>query len=164
MKSHTIAESFILHACKIMAKIMLGQEAADEFSKVPLSDNTISRRITDISHNIENVLSEILKCTNFALQVDESTYITGKALLLAFARFENEWKTVENVIFSKELPETTKGQDIFNLVSSYLETCGLSWTWCVGICTNGASAMIGSIKGFVTLVKEKGKLTVSSDW
>ena len=55
MKIHAIAESFILPACKIMAKIMLGQQAADEFSKVPLSDNTISWRITDLSHNIEMV-------------------------------------------------------------------------------------------------------------
>ena len=41
MKSHNIAESLILPACKIILKIMLGQEAADEFSKLPLSDNTI---------------------------------------------------------------------------------------------------------------------------
>ncbi len=162
MKSHTIAESLILPACKIMAKIMLGQEAADEFSKVPLSDNTISRRITDMSHNIENSLSEILKCTNFALQVDESTDITGKAQLLAFVRFENEGKIVENFSFCKELPETTKGQDIFNLVSSYLETCGLSWMQCVGIYTDGAPAMIGSIKGFVTLVKEKNPAVITT--
>jgi hypothetical protein len=62
---------------------------------------------------------------------------------------------MENFCCCKELPETTKGQDIFNILSSYLESCGLSWSRCVGICTGGGSSMIGSIKGFVTLVKEK---------
>ena len=53
---------------------------------------------------------------------------------------------MENCIFCKELLETTKSQDVFILVSSYLETCDLLWMQCVSICTDGASAMIGSIK------------------
>jgi hypothetical protein len=61
---------------------------------------------------------------------------------------------MENFCCCKELPETTKGEDIFNILS-YLESYGLSWSRCVGICTDGAPSMIGSIKGFVTLVKEK---------
>jgi len=49
----------------------------------------------------------------------------------------------------------TKSQDILNILSSYLESCGLSWSQCGGICTDGAPSIRGSIKGFVTLVKEK---------
>jgi hypothetical protein len=51
---------------------------------------------------------------------------------------------------------------ILNILSSYLESCGLSWSWCAAnytddapICTDGAPSMMGSIKGFVTLVKGK---------
>jgi hypothetical protein len=55
----------------------------------------------------------------------------------------------------KELPETTKGRDIFNILSSCLEPCGLSGNQCVGIFNDGVPSMIGSIKGFVPLVKEK---------
>jgi hypothetical protein len=47
----------------------------------------------DMPHDVKNVLSEILKNTNFALQVDESTDVTNKARLLAFVRFENEVKS-----------------------------------------------------------------------
>jgi hypothetical protein len=61
------------------------------------------------------------------------------------------WK----IFHCKELPETAKGQDIFNILSSYLESCGLSWNHCVGICTGGAPSVIGSIKSFVTHVREK---------
>jgi hypothetical protein len=36
-------------------------------------------RVDDMSHDIEDVLSDILKNTNFALQVDESTDTTRKS-------------------------------------------------------------------------------------
>jgi hypothetical protein len=74
---------------------------------------------------------------------------------LEFVRYENKGEIVENFCCCKELPETTKGQDIFNILSSYMESCGLSWSRCVGICTDGAPSMIGTIKGFVTLVEEE---------
>jgi hypothetical protein len=108
-----------------------------------------------MSHDVEDVLSEILKNTSFAFQVDESTDITNKAQRLAFERFENEGEIMEYFCCFKELPETAKGQDIFNILSSYLESCSLTWNHCVGICTDGAPSAIGPIKGFVTLVKEK---------
>lgn len=127
MKSHTIAESLIMPACKIIVRTMLGEEAESELSKVPVSDNTISRRVDDLSNNISGILSEILQNNNFALQVDESTDITGKAQLLAFVRFENDCEIMENYFCCKEMPETTKGHDVFNILSSYLESCGLSW-------------------------------------
>ncbi len=80
MKSHTIAESLIMPACKTM----LGEGAESELCKVPVSDDTVSRHVDDLSNNISGILSEILQNNNFALQVDKSTDITGKAQLLAF--------------------------------------------------------------------------------
>ena len=46
---------------------------------------------------------------------------------------------------------TTRGQDIFDILSAYLEKWNV--LLCVGICIDGASCMIGSIKGFVSLVQ-----------
>jgi hypothetical protein len=82
-----------------------------KFDKVPVSDNSISKRVDETSQDAEDVLSEILKYTKFALQVDESTDITNKAQLLAFVRFQNEGEIMEHFC-CKGLPETTKGQDI----------------------------------------------------
>jgi hypothetical protein len=73
MKSHTIAASLMMLACKMIVRTMIGKEAESEIDELPLSDNTVSRRVDDVSHGAENILSEILKNTNFALQVDEST-------------------------------------------------------------------------------------------
>ncbi len=61
MESHTVAESLIMPACKIIVRTILGEEAEIEISKVPVSDNTISRRVDDLSNNISGILSEILQ-------------------------------------------------------------------------------------------------------
>ena len=84
MKAHTIAESLIIPACQAMVKTMFGDEAEKEIKKIPLSDNTISRRISDMSEDIEANVIEKLKGSQFSLQVDESTDISGKAQLLSF--------------------------------------------------------------------------------
>jgi hypothetical protein len=67
MKIDTIAESLIMHACKIVVRTMIGKEAESEIDKVPVSDNTVSRHVDIASHDVEDILSEILKNTNFAL-------------------------------------------------------------------------------------------------
>ncbi len=152
MKSHTITESLIMPAFKIIVRTMLGEEAESELSKVPVSDNIISRRVNDLSNNVSGILSEILQNNNF-VQVGESTGITDKAQLLAFVRSENEGEIMENYFCCKELLEATKSHDVFNILSSYLESCGLSWNRYVGICTDGAPSMIGSVQGFASRVK-----------
>ena len=85
---HSVAETLILPACKAIVSEMLGPDAAKEIAKVPLSDNTIARRIDDMSADIESiVLEKMLISGKFALQLDESTGISGNAQLLANVRF-----------------------------------------------------------------------------
>lgn len=156
MKPHTIAENLVLPACRQIVKTLFGVEAEKEVLKIPLSDNTISRRIEHMSEDIEAQVIEKLRIVRtFALQVDESTDISGKAQLLAFIRTVVEDDFIENFFCCKELPETTRGEDIFNVLDAYLKSSDLSWADCIGICTDGAPSMTGSVKGFVTLVQER---------
>ena len=83
MKAHTIAKSLILPACRAVVKTMLGDEAELEIKKIPLSDDTIKRRIVDMSNDIEENVMHKLRTCEFALQIDESTDISGKEQLLA---------------------------------------------------------------------------------
>lgn len=153
-KPHTVAEKLIMPACIAIVKTMLGSDAADEIQKVPMSDNTMSRRIDDMSKDIEsNVTDRVKRAGMFALQVDESTDVSGKAQLLLYIRFVDEGQIIEQFFCCEELTETTTGQNIFDCVNMYLESQQLSWDSCVGICTDGAPAMIGSLNGFVALAK-----------
>jgi hypothetical protein len=77
-------------ASKIIMRTTTGKEAESEIDKVPVSVDTISGRVDEMAHDVEYVLSEILKDTNLALKVDGSTNITNKAQLLALIRYENE--------------------------------------------------------------------------
>jgi len=45
MKPHSIVESLIMPACKVMVRTMIGEEAEKIISKMPSSNNTVSRRI-----------------------------------------------------------------------------------------------------------------------
>ena len=53
------------------------------------------------------------------------------------------------------MPGTSKGDDIFQILNNYLVKWDLSWKSCIGICTDGAPSMVGSLKEFITLVKER---------
>lgn len=143
-KSHTVAEQLILPACKAIVNEMLGPEAAKEIAKVPLSDNTISRRIDEMSADIESVVLDKIRISNkFALQLDESTDISGHAQLLANVRFVDGDTIRENFLFCKALPGKTTGEEIFRVTSEYLEKGGLKWENCTSVCTDGAAAMVG---------------------
>ncbi|KAL1281417.1 hypothetical protein QQF64_000220 [Cirrhinus molitorella] len=125
-KSHSVAESLILPACKAIVNEMLGPEAVKEIAKVSLSDNTISRRIDDMSADIECVVLEKIHISKkFALQLDESTDISGHAQLLANVRFVDGDAIRENFLFCTALPEKVTGEEIFRVTSEYLEKGGL---------------------------------------
>ena len=89
------------------------------------------------------------------MQVDESTDITNKVHLLAFIRFIDGDQIVNQFLCCKEMPGTTKGEDIFQILNNYLLKWDLTWKSCIGICTDQATSMVGSLKGITTLVKER---------
>jgi hypothetical protein len=48
-------------ACKITVRKMIGKEVESETNRVPVSDNILNRKEDDMSHDTEEVLSEIPK-------------------------------------------------------------------------------------------------------
>jgi len=110
MKSHTTAESTILPACCEIVKILFGEDFEKEVRKIPLSNNTVQRRIEDMSKDVEFHVNEKLKAAElFALQLDESTDVTGKPQVMTFVRFICDNELIEQFLFCKDLPETTRG-------------------------------------------------------
>ena len=84
-KPHTIAERLVKPAILICVKEMLGEEAANIFQKIPLSNDTVKRRQDEMAENLEEQLVEKLRHTKFSLQIDETTIINS-ALLLTYVR------------------------------------------------------------------------------
>ena len=85
---------------------MFGSEYEKEIKKIPLSNNTICRRICDMSANIhveDTVINAVKESKIFAMQVDESTDISGKAQLLAFIRYIIDEKITEQFFAVKSL-------------------------------------------------------------
>ncbi|XP_050523076.1 protein FAM200B-like [Daktulosphaira vitifoliae] len=52
-KPHTIAENLILPAALYMVEIMVSKQEANKLKNIPLSDNTISRKINDMANDIQ---------------------------------------------------------------------------------------------------------------
>ena len=97
---------------------MFGPEAEEKIRKLPLSNDTIRRRICDMSTDIQDTVISVKQSKMFTMQVDESTDISGKAQLIAFIRFVSDGKISDQFFCCKELKERTTGQDIFDTLSS----------------------------------------------
>ncbi|XP_072384756.1 protein FAM200C-like [Diabrotica undecimpunctata] len=137
---------------------MLGPEAVEQISKVPLLNDTVHRRILDMSIEIQSNVREVLANTQFALQLDESTDISGKAQLISFVRFVYGPEIIKQFLLCRELETTTTGTDIFSTVDTFFQDHGLKWTDCIAICTDRAAAMTGYVKGFLSFALKENQL------
>ena len=52
MKAHTIAELLVLPAAKILVRNLIGEEAAAKLDSASLFDNTVKRRVQEMSVDI----------------------------------------------------------------------------------------------------------------
>ena len=155
-KPHTIGENLIKPAATELARIMLGEDAAKILGSVPLSNNTIQRRIQDMGSDCKDQLIEDLKKSDFALQLDESTDIANQAQLLVYVRYLNSKNEIsEEMLFSHEMEGRTTGECIFNVINSFFYENGLQWEKCCSICTDGAASMTGRYSGFLAHAKDK---------
>ncbi|XP_072392515.1 zinc finger BED domain-containing protein 5-like [Diabrotica undecimpunctata] len=69
-KPHTIGEELILPAVKEIVDTMLGPSQASQVTDaVPLSNNTVSRRIDEMQANVEDVLCNKLKSREFTVHL-----------------------------------------------------------------------------------------------
>ena len=155
-KPHNIAEKLIVPCCKDIIRCVIGCNAEQKVTSVPLSNDTVHRRIVDMSDDVkQQVIAEIKGASlgKFALQLDESTDVAACAQLLVFVRYVNGEDFKEDFLFCHTLDSTTRGEDIFNEVSNFFEREGLSWNNVCACTTDGAPAMLGRRSGF------RGKVT-----
>ena len=67
---------------------MFSESAAQKIKSIPLSNDTVKRRIDVMAVDCENqLIQEVRNSRYFAIQLDESTTVSSEALLLVFVRF-----------------------------------------------------------------------------
>ena len=125
-----MAETLILPACKAIVNEILGPDVAKEIARVPLSDNTIVRRIDDMSADIDNIVLEKMHTSGEFAQLDESTGISGYGQLLANNMRFVDGDAMSKSCFAMHCQKKKTGEEIFRVASEYLEQGGLTWENC----------------------------------
>uniref|UniRef100_A0A803JDR2 HAT C-terminal dimerisation domain-containing protein n=1 Tax=Xenopus tropicalis TaxID=8364 RepID=A0A803JDR2_XENTR len=139
-KPFAIAEDLILLAAKDICREFLGEAAVQKVARVPLSAGTIVRQIDEIAEDVEaQLLERINESLWHAIQVDESTDVENKAIMLVFVRYIFQEDVHEDMLCALLLPTNTKTEN---------------WSFCVDVCTDGAAAMTGWFSSLTTRVKE----------
>jgi hypothetical protein len=64
-KPHIIGQSSLLPAAKDVASSVVGQKVAEQLYSIPLSNDTISRRISDMLSNVKEQLIEKVKASKY---------------------------------------------------------------------------------------------------
>ena len=127
---------------------------------MPLSADTIKRRIDDMSNDIlETLIKKIKAFLKFSIQIDETTSISKRAQLLSIVRFVDCDFITDEYLFCKEVPQRTIGQQIFRMTNQFFTTHGIHWSNCISVCVHGVSAMMGADKGFAAWVKRQNLAT-----
>ncbi|CAH1997541.1 unnamed protein product [Acanthoscelides obtectus] len=126
-KPNTIGEMLILPAVEEVLKTVLHKPASNIIKKIPLSNDTVERRIDEMSSDIESFLCNYLQTTHFSIQLDESTEI------------------YEELLFARTLITDTKGESIFHVLKDYFIEKAIPLSNIISVATDGAPAMVGRV-------------------
>ena len=155
-KPHTIAEELIKPCCIDIVGTMFSDSAAQKIKSIPLSNDTVKRRIDVMAVDCENqLIQEVRNSPYFAIQLDESTTVASEALLLVFVRYlnTNDNSLRSDLLHYVNLSTTTRGEDIFGQILDFFHHHELDFQKLVGCCSDGAASMMGVHKGFVARMK-----------
>ncbi|XP_072401169.1 zinc finger MYM-type protein 6-like [Diabrotica undecimpunctata] len=135
---------------------MLGPSQAGQVTDaVPLSNNTVSRRIDEMGANVEDVFCNKLKIREFTVQLDESTLSDSTALLLSYVRFiDDNGEMAKKMLFVRSLITDTKGSSIFEVVKRFFEEKEIPLLNMIACATDSVAAMTGRHRGFIAHLKQ----------
>ena len=107
----------------IIADKMLDKKSANAIKTIPSSDTTVGRRMQDMAQDVAEQITENIKIDKgFAIQIDESVDVSDEAELLVYIRHFDVKKgaIVDEILGCKQLPEHTKGEDIFKILDNFI--------------------------------------------
>ena len=105
-------QSTLVKPCAVdMVKLLLGETSAKKIQQVPLSNDTIKRRILLMSTDVkQQVIAEIRSFPMFAVQFDKSTDVASCSQLFVFVRYIHKVDVKEEFLYCTSLETTATTQ------------------------------------------------------
>ena len=123
--------------------------------KVPLGQNTFTRRIEEISEALtKSTLQDVMNCESFSLALDETNDIRDTAQLV-FVQYYSKELYHERLLTLLNLKGRATGAIIFDAFETFMIGSKIPWNKIVGVATDGAPAMVGKHSGFVKYLKDR---------
>ena len=143
-KPHTIGEELILPANKEVIKTVLHKSPEQVIKSIPLSDNSVQRRVDKMAENVEETLSKMLMTTEFSLQLDESTLP------------EKTNRYFSHMYASSRVDHCIKNYclHVYRAVEDYFQKKSIPLTKIISCATDGAPSMVGRHRGFLSYLKK----------
>ena len=109
-KSHSVGEDLIMPVMKEVVKIMIGEKESKKLDAISLSNNTVRRRITDMSNDVlEQVLNQVKESPCYSIQLDECMDIAGLPQLSVFIRYINNAAISEDLFILQSVEIAYQG-------------------------------------------------------
>ena len=103
-KPFSFGENLVLSAAVKMSELIHGNKYGDDIRKIPLSNDTVARRITEISDDqLQQLITRLKKIQKFAIQLDEMTDVSKNAQLLLYVPYAHEENVEEELLFCRSL-------------------------------------------------------------
>ena len=78
-------EEIIKSSLKIAARMLGDKKCETKFDQIPLSNNTVARRVEELASDVHRqVATHVKNCKFFSLAMDESTDISDTAQVAVF--------------------------------------------------------------------------------
>jgi hypothetical protein len=120
---------------------------------IALSRNTVMRRIDEMADDVnKQIFQRMTECFYFSLALDESCDVSDTAQLCIYMRCVNEEFDITKELLDIRQLISSKGEDVFRETKDVIDNRQLNWDKLDSVCTDGAPAMIGKVKGFVKFV------------
>ncbi|KAM4640675.1 G patch domain and ankyrin repeat-containing protein 1 isoform 1-T1 [Discoglossus pictus] len=129
-------------------------EKSPLLDKISLSRQAMTRRIDDLSSNIQmSLINRLSTCLFYSLGVLENTGFNDKSQLVIFVRgVTRTFNVVEELLDLYPIKRATTGKDILNKVNQTLTKFDLPVEKLSGITTDGSPVMTDNFNGFVSLM------------
>ncbi|XP_072398236.1 zinc finger BED domain-containing protein 5-like [Diabrotica undecimpunctata] len=139
---------------------MFGDNFAKKLESIPLTNDTVARRICDIAEDVQDQLLGKLRDKLFSIQLNEATDSNKDAHFIAYVRFCDGISLVEELLFCKPIELKATSLALFAILNDYINEAKIEWKNCVGICADGTPAMSGKFHSLQALVKQKSSMCI----